>query len=75
MRALFRRLRDEQHSNDWTLDLLTLSTLLETRGIAVLSSHEWQLPFLKEFISKDHQEQSDIFQQERKRLEKILEEG
>jgi hypothetical protein len=73
IQAIFRRLKDERFRKGWVLDILTLSTLLEQRGMRILSPYKQQLPFLQEFLSRDHQDLGDIFQQEKKRLEKILE--
>ena len=72
IRAIFRHLRNERHRNSWVLDIATLATLLEQRGISILSSHNEDVPFLKEFLNKNHMEYSDIFQQEQKRLAKIV---
>ena len=55
------------------LDLVTLSTLLEQRGAEALSLHKEQLPLLREFLSNNHQGTSDLFQQEKQRLEMIVE--
>jgi transcriptional regulator with XRE-family HTH domain len=72
LRSLFRHLNNERHKNSWPLDLLTLSALLETRGIAILASHKQELPFLKEFLKQEHREQNSTFQQEKEHLEKII---
>jgi hypothetical protein len=73
IQAIFRRLKDESFRKGWVLDILTLSTLLEQRGMKILSPYKQQLPFLHEFLSREYQDLGDIFQQEKKRLEKILE--
>jgi transcriptional regulator with XRE-family HTH domain len=73
IQAILRRLRDERFRKGWVLDMLTLSTLLEQRGMKILSPYKQQLPFLQEFLCRDHQDLGDIFQQEKERLEKILE--
>ncbi len=73
IRAIFRHLRNERHRNSWILDIVTLSTLLEQRGAEALSLHKEQLPLLREFLSANHQGTSDLFQQEKQRLEMIVE--
>ncbi len=47
--------------------------LLEQRGAEALSLHKEQLPLLREFLSANHQGTSDLFQQEKQRLEMIVE--
>ncbi len=73
IQAIFRRLRDERFRKGWVLDILTLSTLLEQRGVKILFPYRQQVPFLQEFLSRDYQDLGDIFQQEKKRLAEILE--
>ena len=72
IRALLRRLSNERYTNGRVLDILTLSTLLEQRGLSALAPFKHQLPIVKEFLSSDHQAQNDIFQQEKRRLSEIL---
>jgi transcriptional regulator with XRE-family HTH domain len=73
VKALFRHLREDRYKNGWSLDILTLSTLLERRGMSILQAQTWQIPFLKNFLRKDHSELGDIFQQEKDRLQRLLE--
>src|SRR5579884_112663 len=72
IQAIFRRLKKEKFRVGWVLDMLTLSTLLEQRGLKVLSSYQEQLLFLQEFLQRNHQNMSDVFLEEKNRLEKIL---
>ena len=72
VKALFRHLKDERYRNGWSLDLLTLSTLLETRGDTVLSSKSWEPAFINELLSRDHRITDIIFNQELMRLKQIL---
>ncbi len=73
LRSIFRRLKSEYYSSGWALDLLTLRTLLEQRGVAILNADEHYRPFLAAFLSSDHQGQSSVFQREKQRLQEILE--
>ncbi len=68
--ALFRHLRDRRYQNGWALDILTLSALLEQRGVSILQA--WQVSFLKGFLQRDHSELGEIFQQEKDRLHRLL---
>ncbi|HZS79076.1 MAG TPA: hypothetical protein VFA41_20870 [Ktedonobacteraceae bacterium] len=68
VRSIFRHLHSERYRNGWVLDLLTLRTLLEQRGVIAFSSNEQHLPFLAEFLNRNHLEQSNIFQEERQLL-------
>ena len=74
-RAIFRRLKDKHFQSGWSLDILTLSTLLEKRGMIALSSQEHYLPFLKDFLRTDYPELGDTFQREKNHLQAILERG
>ncbi|MBV9691550.1 MAG: NACHT domain-containing protein [Ktedonobacteraceae bacterium] len=72
IKSLFRRLGNEKHKNGWTLDLLTLSSLLEQRGMVILDSYKQQHSLLREFLAKDYQELDNTFQREKGHLRKIL---
>ncbi len=72
IRSISRHLNDEAYKNGWTLDILTLSMLIESRGLAILDPYKQEISFLKDFLAEDHQEQSDIFQQEIEKLKNIL---
>lgn len=72
--SIFGRLKDENYRKAWVLDLFTLRTLLEQRGVSVLlRKHKLDIAFLEEFLSKKHEEQGNIFHQEKKRLLELLE--
>lgn len=72
LQAILRHLKSERHRNNWILDMVTLSALLEKRGISILFPYKEDIPFLKAFLNKYHQEGSDLFQQEQKRLAKYI---
>ena len=72
LRSLFRHIHNERYKNSWPLDVLTLADLLETRGTIILATHKQELPFLKKFLAQENWKQSNIFQQEKEHLEKIL---
>ncbi|MGB8345856.1 MAG: NACHT domain-containing protein [Ktedonobacteraceae bacterium] len=72
VRSIFDRLRDGNYRKARVLDLFTLRTLLEQRGISVLWKNEQNISFLKEFLDKKHEEQGSIFHQEKKRLQELL---
>ena len=71
--AILRRLKEDHYKNGWDLDILTLFTLLESRGKEKLLAKSWYLPFLKQFLSQDHSELSVSFQKEAMRLQTLLE--
>jgi transcriptional regulator with XRE-family HTH domain len=72
VRAIFRHLRSERYRSGWAIDLFTLRMLLEQRGTVVLSANQQHLPFLGEFLNKDHRGQGRAFQQEKQLLQDIL---
>jgi len=72
VRAIFRHLRREKHKPAWALDLLTLRSLLETRGLAILEANSEYLPFLRDFLNEDHKGQSRTFHREKQLLEAAL---
>jgi hypothetical protein len=69
--ALFRHLQNERYQNGWALDLFTLSTLLELQGSSILSIHTQYIPFLKEFLEKNHPDHGAALLKEKKRLQQI----
>lgn len=71
--AIFRHLGDERYKNGWALDILTVTTLIEQVGMSVITVQPWYMSFLAEFLSREHPEQCDIFQQEKERLKHLLE--
>ena len=71
--ALFRHLGDERYKNGWALDILTLTTLIEQVGMSLFTAQPWHMSFLAGFLSREHPEQCDIFQQEKERLKHLLE--
>jgi hypothetical protein len=73
LRSIFRRLKSEHYRSGWALDLLTLRTLLEQRGVKILDTDEYYRPFLTAFLDDNHQGQSSAFQREKQRLQEILE--
>lgn len=73
LRSIFRRLKSEHYRSGWALDLLTLRTLLEQRGVKILDTDEYYRPFLAAFLDDNHQGQSSAFQREKQRLQEILE--
>jgi hypothetical protein len=72
LQAIFRRLQDEHFRRGWILDLLTLSTLLEQRGIKILLPYQRQRSFLEQFFKENHQDLGLLFQQEKKHLQAVL---
>lgn len=72
LRSLFRHLSIERHRNSWPLDILTLSMLLETRGIAILAPYKQEVSELIEFLKREQWEPNSVFQREKEHLEKIL---
>lgn len=74
VRAIFRHLKSEHYKNGWSLDLLTLRTLLEhkNRGITILQAREEYLPFLKEFLQTQRENQPKIFDEEKNFLNELL---
>ncbi len=71
--ALFRHLQNAQYKNGWSLDLFTLSVLLERQGLSILHTNTWYLQFIKAFLEKDHPEHGEILLQEKGRLRQIIE--
>jgi hypothetical protein len=69
--ALFRHLKDKDYQIGWSLDILTLTTLLQRQGTSIL--RESQKDFLKAFFQKDYSDLGKTFQQENERLKVILE--
>lgn len=63
VRAIFRHLKSEKYKAIWVLDLFTLRVLLEdeSRGKSILYTKDEYIPFLKEFVIKDHKNVSEIF--------------
>jgi hypothetical protein len=72
IQAIFRRLQDDRYRKGWALDLLTLATLIEQRGIKVLSSHQQHWDFLWQFCQQDYQDLGDLFQEEKNHVYTIL---
>lgn len=72
VRSIFRRLKSEHYCIGWVLDLLTLRMLLDKRGLTILDLDEQYLPFLEEFLSRDHQGQGTVFHQEKHQLQEIV---
>ncbi|MEO8972030.1 MAG: NACHT domain-containing protein [Ktedonobacteraceae bacterium] len=72
--ALFRHLQSERYKNGWTLDLFTLSALLEAQGPSILHTHAWYLPFLTTFLEREHSvEHGILLLQEKVRLHQLIE--
>lgn len=71
--SIFRRLSNERYKNGWVLDLFTLRSLLQQRGIVILSSSKDYLSLLKNFLQKNHEELGSLFNQEKKLLREQLE--
>jgi hypothetical protein len=69
--ALFRHLKDKHYQIGWSLDILTLTMLLERQGMSIL--RESQKDFLNAFFQKDHSDLGKMFQQEKEHLKAILE--
>ena len=75
LRSIFRRLKSDDYRSGWALDLLTLRTLLEQRGEAILNAHTHYRPFLAAFLHSDHREQqkNGVYTREARQLQDILE--
>jgi hypothetical protein len=75
LRSIFRRLKSDYYRSGWVLDLLTLRTLLEQRGVTILNADKHYRPFLAAFLSSDYQKQqkNGVFVREARRLQEILE--
>jgi transcriptional regulator with XRE-family HTH domain len=70
--ALFRHLEDEHYYQiGWSLDILTLTTLLRRQGVSILQ--ESQQDFLKTFLQRDYSTLGDVFTQEKAQLKMTLE--
>jgi hypothetical protein len=68
--ALFRHFRDENYYQiGWSLDILTLVSLIEQQGVSILSEDD--LMFLDSFCQKEYN-LGPTFQEEKTRLEEIL---
>jgi transcriptional regulator with XRE-family HTH domain len=67
--ALFRHLRDEHYKIGWSLDILTLVSLIEQQGISILSENDWM--FFDDFCQKEYS-LGPTFQEEKTRLEEFL---
>lgn len=74
LRSIFRRLKSEPYRVGWPLDLLTLRTLLEQRGAAILSVDEHYRPFLTAFLHSDYLGMNEAFLREQRRLQRLLDE-
>lgn len=74
VKALFRHLQDDHYRNGWSLDLLTLLTLIEMKGTSILQASSWYLPFLKGFLQQDHHEMVEVFLQEKNAMKHLLHE-
>lgn len=72
LRAIFRHLRGEEHKPAWALDLLTLRSLLETRGVMILEADSEYLPFLRAFLNDIHEGQSETLHREKEILRGTL---
>jgi hypothetical protein len=72
VKALFRHLQDDRYRNGWSLDLLTLSTLIRMKGISILQASSWYLPFLRTFLHQDLQGLGELFLQEKSAMQHLL---
>src|SRR5258708_4100771 len=72
VREIFYHLKNDRFRNLWLLELITLRMLLESRGLKILNADEQYISFLKQFLDRGYKQSNKIFQQEKRRLEKIL---
>ncbi|GCE06119.1 NACHT domain-containing protein [Dictyobacter aurantiacus] len=72
IKALLRRLSNKRYKNGWTLDILTLSALIESRGVDILIPYCHELAACLENVERESQNQSVMFEQEKERLNMLL---